>query len=88
MGILCGPMETPSLGGAKYFLLLKDDYTSYRNVYFIQHKSEVKRKIATFVKMAEIEIGNKIKTIRTDNGLEFINKEVQNLLEENGICHQ
>ncbi|KMQ86201.1 integrase core domain protein, partial [Lasius niger] len=87
-GDLCGPMETTSLGGAKYFLLLKDDYSSYRYVYFIQHKSEVKQKIAAFIKMAETETGNKVKILRTDNGLEFMNQDVKSLLEENGINHQ
>lgn len=80
-------METMSLRGAKYFLLLKDDYSN-RYVYFISHKSKVKQKIANFIRMAETETGNKVKILRTDNGLEFINQDVQKLLEENGICHQ
>lgn len=86
-GDVCGPMETPSLGGAKYFLLLKDDYSNYRHVYFLKNKSEVKQKIA-ILKTTENITGKKIKTLRTDNGLEFINREVKHLLKEHGICHQ
>jgi len=40
-------METDSIGGSKYFLLIKDDYSHYRIVYFIKHKSEVKYLIET-----------------------------------------
>lgn len=38
--------------------------------------------------MAENITGNKIKTIRTDNGLEFVNEGIAKLCEEKGICHQ
>lgn len=42
---LCGPFEVESLGQSKYFLLLKDDYSNYRVVYFLKNKSEAKRKL-------------------------------------------
>lgn len=38
---VCGPMEEMSLGKARYILLLTDDFSSYRFVYFLKHKSEV-----------------------------------------------
>lgn len=85
---VCGPMEQESLGGARYFLLLKDDYTSYRYVYFMKQKSEVKKNIEKFISLAERETGHKMKTLRSDNGLEFINKEVKEILESKGIRHQ
>lgn len=37
---LCGPMRTVSKGGAKYFLLLIDDYTRWVEVFFLQQKSD------------------------------------------------
>lgn len=85
---VCGPMETTSFGGSRYFLLLKDDFSSYRHVYFMQKKSEVKRNIEKFISMAERQTGYKIKILRTDNGLEFCNKGVTEILEDRGICHQ
>ena len=33
---LCGPMPTDSVGGSKYFLLLKDDHSCFRTVYFLK----------------------------------------------------
>jgi hypothetical protein len=37
---LCGPMQTPSLGGSIYFLTFIDDYSRKTWVYFLKHKSE------------------------------------------------
>lgn len=85
---VCGPMETPSLGGARYFLLFKDDYTSYRHVYFLKQKSEVAKAIENYISMAERQTGAKMKVLRTDNGLEFVNKQVTECLQSRGICHQ
>lgn len=65
---LCGPFEIPSSGGAKYFLLLKDDYSGFRFVYFLKHKSETRSNIEKFITLAENQTGNKIVTLRTDNG--------------------
>lgn len=85
---VCGPMETSSIGGARYFLVFKDDLTCYRTVYFMKNKSEVKALLSKFISMAERETNNKMKVLRIDNGLEFINKEITELLEKQGIQHQ
>jgi len=33
-------MPTPSVGGAKYFVIFKDDHSGYRVVYFMKHKND------------------------------------------------
>lgn len=85
---LCGPMEEESLGNSRYFLLIKDDYSSYRYVYFLKQKWETKQKIEGFLKQFENEFDVKVKRIRSDNGTEFINKQVENMLIEKGIIHE
>jgi hypothetical protein len=40
---LCGKMSQPSLGGANYYLLIKDDCTSYRFVTFLKTKGDALR---------------------------------------------
>jgi hypothetical protein len=85
---LCGPMETDSLGGSKYFLLIKDDYSNYRFVYFLKYKAEAKNKIKEFITYFEKDTGFAIKIIRSDNGKEFINKDSESLFVNNGIVHQ
>ena len=85
---VCGPMEEESLGGAYYFLMLKDDYSHYRTIYFLKRKSEAKQKIVEFLVLAETQTGNRVKILRTDNGLEEVNKEVESYLASKGIIHQ
>lgn len=85
---LCGPMEVKSIGNSRYFLLYKDDFSNCRREYFIKNKSEAKSCFKTFLKKVENETGEKIKTLRTDNGLEFINAEIRNMTQENGIRHE
>ena len=35
---ICGPMQTTSIGGWKYFLTFVDDYSRKTWVYFLKHK--------------------------------------------------
>lgn len=84
----CGPMEVTTVGGSKYFVILKDDFSNYRSVYFVKNKFEIKNCIEDFVNKSENVTGNKIKMFRTDNGLEFINREVKEIFTKHGIIHQ
>lgn len=84
----CGPMEVPSVGGSRYFVILKDDYSNFRSVYFVKGKDEVKNCIENFLNKAENVTKNKVLYFRSDNGLEFVNKEIQTLFARRGIIHQ
>ncbi|GBP13452.1 Retrovirus-related Pol polyprotein from transposon TNT 1-94 [Eumeta japonica] len=84
----CGPMEKPSIGGSRYFVVFKDEYSKYRRVFFVKTKDEIKSCIKNFISQAENETGNKIKIFRSDNGTEFINKEVREVFQNKGIIHQ
>lgn len=84
----CGPMEEASVGGSRYFVILKDDYSNYRNVYFVKTKHEIKHCIENFINKAENITGNRVKWFRSDNGLEFVNKEVKEMFSKRGITHQ
>lgn len=68
-------------------MLLKDDYSHYKFVYFIKEKNEVTEKFKSFLKRMETE-ERKITRLRTDNGLEFVNKEIQKILSQHGIKHE
>lgn len=83
---LCGPMEEKSLGGARYYLLLKDDFSHYRKVYFVKEKTEICEKIKHFITFTKKEINEDIKTLRTDNGTEFL--KLKGYLEREGIRHE
>lgn len=81
-------MEIKSLGGALYFLLLKDDYSHYRTVYFLKKKDEVKEKIIEFVRLTHHQTNNtnnRIKVVRSDCGGEFVNKDLKQFYANEGI---
>lgn len=84
----CGPMEVPSVGGSRYFVIMKDDYSNFRSVYCVKGKDEVKKCIENFLNRAENITNNKVLYFKSDNGLEFMNKAVQDLFSKRGIIHQ
>ena len=67
---------------------IKDDYSHYRTVYFLQEKSDTIHKLKHFIKFCKTFTGNSVKTIRTDNGIEFVNRERAKLFEGEGIIHE
>lgn len=85
---ICGPMETRSLGGSKYFLLFVDDYSRMTYVYFLKTKDETFSCFKKYKSLVENQTGKKIKALRTDNGLEFCSKEFEKYLQDAGIIHQ
>lgn len=80
-------MQKASIGGSRYFLLIKDDYLHFRFVYCTKQKSEVIEKVRIFVIVAQ-SIGHRVSVVRSDNGTEFINAELRKFLEQNGIRYQ
>lgn len=80
---VCGPFPY-SISKLRYFVLFKDDYTSYRYVYFMREKAEVQSKL--LLMLSEVKAtGVVIKELLTDNGGEFHNDVVQAILEKEGI---
>lgn len=83
-----GEMNDFSLGGAKYFLLFKDDFSHYRTIYFLKNKSEAVDKLNNFLKLVNNQFGRQVKTLKSDNGKEIKNTESRKILEELGIFHE
>ena len=63
---VCGPMQTLSYGGSRYFITFTDDYSCYCKTYFMRKKSEAFEKFKEFKEAAENESGLKIKALRAD----------------------
>lgn len=82
---VCGPFQTRSLGGSRYYLLLKDDFSHYRFVYFLREKSEVAEKVKSFINFVGTQTSYKIKVLRMDGGGEFVNKNLGTFFNERGI---
>lgn len=64
---LYGPMEEKSIEGNRYFLTFIDDFSRYIFVYILTHKNQVTETFLKFKNMAERQIGEKLKILRTDN---------------------
>lgn len=85
---VCGPMEVTSLGGARYFLTFIDDFSRKVCVFTLKSKSECLNKFKEYKCLVENQLNVKIKTLRTDNGTEYTNKEFADFLRSSGIKHQ
>lgn len=85
---LCGAMEQNSFGNSRYFLLFKDDFSQFRKLYFLQNKTEVVDCFRNYLQRVVNETGRNVKTFRTDNGLEFVNEEMRQIVFDQGIRHE
>lgn len=85
---LCGPMSEASFVGARYMFVLIDDCTRRTFAYFLKSKDEVSTAFQEFKAQMENETGLTIKTLRTDNGGEFVNNTMRTFLKKHGIKHE
>ena len=81
-------MQTESIGGRRYFVTFIDDFSRCCAVYFLRHKSEVLDKFKEFEAVTTNECGQRIGTLRTDNGGEYLSAEFEAYLKSKGIRHQ
>jgi hypothetical protein len=54
----------------------------------LQEKSQTQETLKGFLRRAQNEFGLRIKKIRSDNGMEFKNSQIEGFLEEEGIKHE
>ncbi|TYK25792.1 gag/pol protein [Cucumis melo var. makuwa] len=85
---LCGPMNVKVRGGYEYFISFIDDYSRYGHVYLIQNKSDSFEKFKEYKAEVENESGKTIKTLRSDQGGEYMDLQFQDYLIEHGIQSQ
>ena len=83
-----GPVAYISIGGNKYGFVIVDDYSRFTWVFFLREKSEVQGIFKKFAKRAQNEFDVKIKRVRSDNGTEFKNTNIEEFLDEEGIKHE
>jgi transposase InsO family protein len=77
-----------SIGGNKYGFVIVDDYSRYTFVFFMKNKSKVHEIFKKFATRAQNEFDVKIKRVRSDNGTEFKNTNIEDYLDEKGIGHE
>jgi transposase InsO family protein len=82
------PTTYKSLGGNLYYLVIVDDYSRYTWTFFLHDKSKVVACFKKFAKRAQNKFEVKIKKIRSDNGKEFNNTNIEAYCDEVGIKHE
>ncbi|KAG2758561.1 hypothetical protein Pcac1_g29317 [Phytophthora cactorum] len=82
---VCGPMQTSTFSGKRYFVTFTDDKSHFCVVYLLRNKSEVADKFAEFVAMAETQTGKRVKTLRSDNGGEYTSGAMAKFCKDRGI---
>ena len=85
---ICGRLEAKSLSGAEYFVTFIDDESRYVWIYILKNKSKVFKKFLKWKSMVEKSSGEKIKTLRSENGSKYTSKEFEDYLKKNGIRHE
>jgi transposase InsO family protein len=85
---LFGPIAYISINESKYCLVIVDDYFRFTWVFFLQEKSQTQETLKSFLRRAQNEFGLRIKKIRSDNGTEFKNSQIEGFVEEVGIKHE
>src|SRR6218665_3996636 len=82
---VCGPMQTTTPGGKRYFMTMIDDSSRYTEVYLLGQKSEVPEKIKEHVRHVQTKFGKTLKKIRLDRGGEYTAERLQTFLKDEGI---
>ncbi|GJU56329.1 retrovirus-related pol polyprotein from transposon TNT 1-94 [Tanacetum coccineum] len=82
---LFGSVSPMFVNHKKYTLVIVDEYSRYTWVYFLRKKSQAAKMIISFIKTVENQNDVKVKQIKTDNGTEFRNSELESFCNEKGI---
>jgi hypothetical protein len=83
-----GRVAYVSIGGNKYGFIIVDDYSRYTWVFFMKDNSKVHEIFKKFATRAQNEFDVKIKRVRSDNGTEFKNTNIEEYRDEEGIGHE
>nr|GEW00681.1 retrovirus-related Pol polyprotein from transposon TNT 1-94 [Tanacetum cinerariifolium] len=79
---LCGPMRVASINGKKYILVIIYDYSRYTWTLFLCSKDETPEVLKDFLMMIQRNLQALVISVRTDRGIEFLNKAVHPFFKE------
>ena len=85
---VCGPIQVQSLGGSCYLATYLDDYSKMSVVRPIRYKSDVPALTKEVVTNLEKQSGQDLLVLRSDNGTEYLNRDLGDFLKSKGIQHQ
>nr|GEV51969.1 retrovirus-related Pol polyprotein from transposon TNT 1-94 [Tanacetum cinerariifolium] len=82
---LFGPTFVKSLNKKSYYLVVTDDYSRFIWVFFLATKDETSPILETFITSLENQLSLKVKIIRSDNGTEFKNNDLNQFCGMKGV---
>nr|GEU34366.1 putative ribonuclease H-like domain-containing protein [Tanacetum cinerariifolium] len=82
---LFGPTFVKSLNKKSYCLVVTDDYGRFTWVFFLATKDETSLILKTFITGLENQLSLKVKVIKSDNGTEFKNSDLNQFCGMKGI---
>ncbi|GJW38803.1 retrovirus-related pol polyprotein from transposon TNT 1-94 [Tanacetum coccineum] len=85
---LCGPLRVQSINGKKFILVIVDDYSRFTWVKFLRSKDETPAFVINLLKQLQVGLNKTVRFVRTDNGTEFVNKDLTDYYESVGITHE
>ena len=85
---LFGPVNVLSINRKRYALVIVDEFTRFTWVYFLFKKDETPEILLEHVKLMENGSTHKVKILRSDNGTEFKNSQMNEFCKHKGISHQ
>ena len=71
---ICGPFPIPSWNDQKYFITFIDDYSRYGYLYLIVEKSQALDVFKSFEVKVELQLGKKIKAVKSYRGGEYYDR--------------
>lgn len=85
---LWGPYHVKTHNNCSYFLTVVDDMSRTTWTFLLSNKSFVPTLLQQFFMYVQNHFKTSVKTIRSDNGSEFINQQLNTTLSSLGIVHQ
>jgi len=85
---LFGPVNTASLYGSKYGLIIVDDYSRWTWVKFLRNKDNAYDVFSNFCTKIQSEKEMNILKVRNDHGGEFEKEPFETFCEKHGIVHE
>ncbi|RDX91453.1 hypothetical protein CR513_26569, partial [Mucuna pruriens] len=77
---ICGPFPTTSWNGQQYFITFIDDYSRYSYLYLIHENSQSLDVFKSFKFDVELQLGKKIKAIKSDHDMMDQKNNIKGLL--------